>query len=194
VLCIYISWSADLVYVSLLCGGLSLPQCTIVVVARVSLLVGPSPACLCHFSPRPLAHHAFTHSFCCAGVWPLACLGSRQINLILLYTIIIDVVWLTAQARSNGWLYAPSLSNMSFGFSIVNVVAKVFSAFPDRERETETAYSCRDFVLESVKSEGHGSMLIEFNPFLILSHTNTHTHTHTHTHNIHTSNQTTKHL
>ena len=65
-------------------------------------------------------------SLCLSSFVLFLCLFEyKQINLILLFTSAVDVAYLASQAQVIGWTYAPTVNNMGFAFSAINIVVKV---------------------------------------------------------------------
>lgn len=48
-----------------------------------------------------------------------------QINAILLFTSVVDIIYLAVHGSALGWLYAPTTHNLGYAFSIINVISKV---------------------------------------------------------------------
>eukprot|EP00455_Lapot_gusevi_P057745 TRINITY_DN991_c0_g1_i3.p1 TRINITY_DN991_c0_g1~~TRINITY_DN991_c0_g1_i3.p1 ORF type:complete len:140 (+),score=30.24 TRINITY_DN991_c0_g1_i3:126-545(+) len=70
------------------------------------------------------------------------------INLILVFTTIVDIVWLTLEGRAH-WSWAPATHHFSYLFSIINVIAKcflvMFCVITVRNwNEETTAYFCEE--------------------------------------------------
>ena len=45
---------------------------------------------------------------------------------VLFISSAVDIAWLDVKGLSSGWLYSSFLSDVSYAFSIINVIGKIF--------------------------------------------------------------------